>query len=95
MTFIYHESVDCNLIIFGADETHEHNNFLLINNWKVVDSYMTKGSFGSGDCYYQRKPSPGSTNALSIVRLWADAFSGAWCADYLIIEGPAGVPYKQ
>lgn len=81
-------------IFAGITKTYDDNVFQLINQWKVVEAYLAADTNGNAGAYFRRQPSPGSIDAHSIVRLWADAWCSVSCTNWLIIQGPAGLPYK-
>lgn len=80
--------------LWGETANYKDYQFSLINGWHVVESYLTVYTAGHAGSYFISHPSPGSTNARSEVRLWLDAFSDVHSYNYLVIEGPIGLPYK-
>ncbi len=81
-------------LLWGETANYKDYQFLLINGWHVVESYLTVYTAGHAGSYFISHPSPGSTDARSEVRLWLDAFSDVHSYNYLVLEGPVGLPYK-
>jgi hypothetical protein len=55
---------------------------------------VEKGGLKLGGCRYMKEPGRNTTDPMSRIEFWADFFSIIDCKNYLVIEGPAGLPYK-
>ncbi len=75
----------------GEINQFTQHNWTLRNGWKVETSWLETTDHGpNAGAYYVQQPGPGSIAAVSIIDVWADAFSTATCYEVFVIKGPKG-----
>lgn len=81
--------------LVGSKERVNHNDFTLINGWRVVENSLEGWGMGiAWGSKYLIEPAAGSDQPKSRILMWADMCSAVSNVDTLVIEGPRGFEYQ-